>query len=1063
MKQALFHIILLFCCAHLYGQKIITGKIIITGSEQPLPGATIKSIPGNTKSTANQAGVFSISVDPRDSILEVSYIGYLRTKVHISSSATPLLISLKSGENNLKEVTISSGYQQLPKERATGSFTSISNKRFNEQVSTDILSRLPAIANGLIADNSTTAGKGKLMIRGLSTINGPKAPLIVLDNFPYEGNIDNINPNDVESITLLKDAAASSIWGARAGNGVIVITTKRGSFNKPLSIGFNINTTLKTKPNLGYLRQMSSSDFIDVEEMLYKNKFYESRINNSSKPPLTPVVELLIKYKGDISNPDYQKRTALLRTFDVRKEYDKYMYQVGLNQQYALNLDGGSQTHNWIASAGYDHNSSILNENYQRLNLRFGNTYQPLKDLRITTDMYYTLNRDVSGRPGYGDVRVSNYNLYPYARFADDKGNPLSIAQKRQSFIESLQGEKLLDWNYYPMLDYKHSQSSTHTSDILFNSGINYTFFKGFSADLKYQYERQQSTGKNHRDQDSYFSRNLVNTYTQINPSTGEVIYKVPKGGILDLSNRMLESLNVRAQLNFNHLWNKHEVNMIGGTEFRNARSTSNDYRMYGYNSEILTTGQVDYTNQYPEYISKELSYIPKNQNLENTLSRFVSVYANGSYTYNDKYIVSASARRDASNLFGLNTNDKWNLLWSMGGSWDISKESFYKSSLIPYLRLRTTYGFSGNIDPAMSAVSTIRYLEPNSYNPGLPNAQFNNYANPDLRWETSGMLNLGLDFRLASNRLSGSIEYYRKSGNHLFGNAMMDQTYGVGQTIIKNVARIKGSGVDIELSSINVKQKRFSWTTDLNFSYNKDEVVDYYLDTKDAFNFIGAGSISGIEGKPIFSVYSYKWAGLDPKTGDPTGYFEGKKTNDYNKLMYSSSLSDLEYGGQVLPVFSGALGNTFSYAGLSLSLRLSYKLGHYFKRNSIDYSSLFNSARGHSDYAARWQQPGDEQHTNIPSVVYSLNTNRDAFYSGSAVLVEKADHVRIEYATLSYALNERTVGKLGIKNLNIFLNASNLGIIWRANKLGLDPEYQNGNTLLPSKSFSIGLRANIN
>ncbi|NQX38766.1 TonB-linked outer membrane protein, SusC/RagA family [Pedobacter steynii] len=1063
MKLALFHIILLFCGVQAFGQKIITGKIITSESKQPLPGATIKSIPGNTKSLAKQDGIFNISVDPRDSILEVSCIGYLRTRVYISSSALPFVISMKAEEKNLKEVIISSGYQQLPKERATGSFTAIGNKRFNEQVSTDILSRLPAIANGLIADNSTTAGEGKLMIRGLSTINGPKAPLIVLDNFPYEGNIDNINPNDVESITLLKDAAASSIWGARAGNGVIVITTKKGAFNKPLSIGFNINTTLKTKPNLGYLRQMSSSDFIDVEEMLYKNKFYESRINNSNKPPLTPVVELLIKHNGDITNPDYRKNTALLRTFDVRRAYHKYMYQVGLNQQYALNLDGGSQKHNWIASAGYDRNSSILNEKYQRFNLRFGHTYQPLKDLRITTDIYYTLNSSISGRPGYDNIKSAAYDLYPYARFADDSGNPLTIAQKRQSYIESLEGGKLLDWNYYPLLDYKHSQNTTSTTDILFNTGINYTLFKGLNADLKYQYERQQSTGKNHRDKDSYFSRNLVNTYTQINPSTGEVIYRVPKGGILDLSNHLLLAHNLRGQLNFNRVWNKHEVHLIGGTEFRGARSTGNNYRMYGYNADILAIGQVDYTNQYPEYISKELSYIPENQNLEDALSRFVSVYANGSYTYNDKYIISASARRDASNLFGLNTNDKWNLLWSVGGSWDISKESFYKSNLIPYLRLRTTYGFSGNIDPKMSAVSTIRFLKAPANNPGLPYAQFDNYSNPDLRWETSGMLNFGLDFRFASNRLVGSIEYYRKNGDHLFGNAMMDETYGVGQTLTKNVARIKGSGIDIELSSINIKQKRFSWATDFNFNYNKDEVVDYLMDTKNSGNFISAGSISGVKGKPIFSIFSYKWAGLDPETGDPTGYFDGKKTNDYTQLMYNSSLSDLKYSGQVLPAFSGSLGNTFSYGGLSLSLSFSYKLGHHFRRNSIDYSSLFNRGLGHSDYAARWQQPGDEHHTNIPSMIYALNTNRDTFYSGSSVLVEKADHIRMEYVMLSYSLNQNLVNKLGMKNLSIFFNASNLGIIWRANKLRLDPEYQNGNTLLPSKYFSIGLRANVN
>src|SRR3546814_769645 len=200
---------------------------------------------------------------------------------------------------------------------------------------------------------------------------------------------------------------------------------------------------------------------------------------------------------------------------------------------------------------------------------------------------------------------------------------------------------------------------------------------------------------------------------------------------------------------------------------------------------------------KYPDFVTGGLSYIPQSKGFDELTTRFVSAYANGSYAFKNRYMLSGSARRDASNLFGLNTNDKWNLLWSVGASWEISREPFYRLNSVPYLRLRSTYGFSGNIDPSMSALTTIRYVAVSPNTPGAPYARPDNYSNPDLRWETAGMFNIGLDFTSLGGKLRGSLEYYRKMGKDLFGVAQMDATAGIGNTIDKNVANIREMGVD--------------------------------------------------------------------------------------------------------------------------------------------------------------------------------------------------------------------------------------------------------------------------
>jgi hypothetical protein len=440
-------------------------------------------------------------------------------------------------------------------------------------------------------------------------------------------------------------------------------------------------------------------------------------------------------------------------------------------------------------------------------------------------------------------------------------------------------------------------------------------------------------------------------------------------------------------------------------------------------------------------------------------------MFANGAFTFKSTYTLSLSARKDASNLFGLNTNDQWNPLWSAGVSWHLSNETFYKSVFIPYMRLRATYGFSGNINPAMVAATTIAYFDSPSPYTNLPYSRFSNYYNPELRWETSRMINVGVDFKLVKNIVSGSIEYYQKKGADLFGTVPLDYTSGIGATVVKNVASMKGNGVDVELKSINLN-RQIQWTSTLNFSYYKDKVTDYYQNSLQGSRFISSEAVfpvTGIKGYPVYSIFAYKWAGLDPHTGDPMGFLNGEASKAYTSLIGSATkVTDLKYFGSAIPTIFGSFLNTISYKGLSLDFSMVYKFGYYFRKSSVNYSNLFSNWQGHADYANRWQKPGDEQATNVPSLIYPASSARDNFYTGSEVLVDKGDHIRLQYINISYDITGHMLQKAGFKAIVVYANTSNIGIVWWANKDHIDPDYNYGRyPLIDPETFALGIKLN--
>lgn len=1047
----------------------VKGKVLNEKGD-PVSGITVSIKNTEIATYTNVDGEFALSSVAPDAILIFTGVNIETFELNVSGK-TELIVNLKTKVTELGDVTVtvSTGYEDIPKERATGSFVKVSNDIVNQQTSNNIIKRLDGVVSGLLIDNTKVRNTGtsnqgtNISIRGLSTINASMEPLIVLDGFIYDGKLSNINPNQIESITVLKDAAASSIWGARAGNGVIVIKSKSGRFNKKITVTTNTALTINEKPDLLYLPQMSPHDYIDVEQFLFDNGFFNSTINI----PLitrTPVQEILLKRRnGQISSADSASQISALKNYDIRNEYEKYMYTHATTQQYSANLSGGSSNDAYFISLAYDKSIGETYTNIQKINLRLENVYKPLKDLSITLGVLYTNSKTASGRSGYtGGLPIYNRQQVPYLRLYDDNGLPMPVSPTfNDAYTDNLADGKLFDWKYYPGEEWKHLRTKSSLQEVYLTSGIQYKLLKHLSIDLRYQYQRQQTVDQQLADIESFYTRNIINSFTQYNNTDGTITYIVPKGGILTASSGINSSYTSRAQVNFDPTWGKHSLVSVAGAEIRQVRNDGTQFTAYGYSEDPLLAATVDFRNRYPHLILGSQQSIPGSPAFGSTVYRFVSYYTNLSYIYSDKYIISGSARRDGSNLFGVKTNDKWKPLWSIGVGWKISDENFYKSELLQNLKLRATYGYSGNIDLSKSAVPVGTYSTAPFTN--YPFARVQVINNPELRWEKSGMFNIGIDFGFKNDRLTGSVEFYSKKGYDLYGPTPYDySSWGVSDIIIDNVANMKGKGVDLILNSININ-RGIKWMSSLLLSYNTDKVTKYFGQSANSMTAkIGSGqSITPVVGKPVYAIAAYKWGGLDA-TGDPLGYLEGKLSKDYSAIFKEANQNggNVVYVGTASPQIFGSIMNSITWRNLTFSALISYKFKYYFKKSTLSYPSLVANGIGHADYAKRWQNVGDELITSVPSFIYPMTNdvvNRDNFYNAASVNILKADHIRLQYVNLSYKLF-KAKNKV-LKELEIYGNVADVGILWKANEEGLDPDYPS--VLRPTRNATIGVRTN--
>ncbi|MDR3714584.1 MAG: SusC/RagA family TonB-linked outer membrane protein [Puia sp.] len=1017
----------------------VSGRIV-DSLGMPVQAATVTLESDGHQQAADDSGRFVLAVYDSNAVLLVSSIGFETLRIGLAGHRS-LLVRLGGSSRSLEDFpVVYDGFQGISSERATGSFVNINRELFDRSASPDVLDRLDGVTSGMIATSNVVTGlnQASRSIRGRSTIFGNPQPLVILDNFPYAGDIRNINPEDVGSVTILRDAASASVWGVFSGNGVIVITTKKGMHGQAPQLSFSSSVTGTQRPNLFYMPILTSPGYIDMEEYLFGQSFYTTVAQSPAHPAYSPVVGILLReQQGLLGYKEAIAEINRLRTLDTRYDLEKYFYRAHTTQQYTIGLNGGNANDQYYLSAGLDKDLFSRDYNsFQRVTLNGRNSWSLLKDrLIFSMGIYYTFSKTTDDNSG------TSGSVYPYLQLADAQGRPLAIPYNlSQTYLDTAGNGQLLNWQYRPLEEIRLANNTTRLTDYRIDLSIKYKIGKGLDLNVLYRYGRGQSDQQDLHSLQSYFTRNLVNEYSE--SVNGQWVRNIPPGDILDEVSNIYNSNNLRLQANYTYSDSRdsHRFSVLAGAEGSDLETVSSSVRLYGYDPATRISQPVNYSTEYPLYSQSYISaQIPYNDLNSAGTERYLSYFANGSYTYRRRYVVTVGARKDESNFFGSAANKRGAPLLTAGLAWDLTREEFYRLSWLKRCKLRLTDGYSGNIDKSISALTTITLNSLNNY--GAPTASINNPPNSSLGWEKTHIINIGLDLATASDRITGSLDGYIKRGKDLIGTSPLDPTTGNTQ-FIGNTADMKSHGIDLQLNTRN-RLGVLEWSVHFLFSYVGNEVTRYRAQLSSIGNYLPPGVISPLAGHPLYSVYALRWKGLDPSDGDPRGWYQHQVSKDYASILQSADFNDLLYKGSATPTIFGSFRNDFGWRHFSLSVNIVYEAGYYFRRTSIDYGSVFSQVSlGSPDFYKRWQQPGDEKTTNVPSMIYPDNTQRDAFYDYSEVLVEKGDNIRLRDIRLSYGLDRQKYKKLPFRSLVCYAYANNIGILWKANHAGLDPDY---------------------
>lgn len=1065
-------------------EKIIVRVIDTAG--KAIAGVSVSGKDGKLLGVTDNEG--SISLDLKENnVLVISSVGFESVVVKITAAQLKngsILLALKPAVEKLDEVevTVNNGYQSLPKERATGSFGIVTAKQLAQTPVVSVLERLQGLVPGMDISTKTTAGKsrnGSVVIRGLSTIKSSYTkvstdPLLVIDGFPSQisisnGALDLLNPEDIEQVTILKDAAAASIWGIQAANGVIVIVTKKGRKNTRTS--FNFSTTLGTskKPGVDYGNMLSMPEYIELEkELIEKGRLFDPVLSTSSFFPEnnSQAQAIIFSYKrGAITEDQMNQQLEALSKVDNSQQMSDLLLQSPTTRQYNLSLSGGGPNNSYYVSGYFYTDDRVYRSNRNKgYSLKASNIAGLFNNrITVTTDLLIGNTRDKINNAAVKAMSIGSGGIRPYDELLTSDGQvryyDLLVTP---NVARNLESKGYLPFRYSPVDELNYSNTNTNTTNLALNVAVNAKLTSWLSANASGNIGRYFSESELYWEPDSYDARMMVNVATSLN-ATGGRVYGLPTGGKLDQNNGQGRTYSLRGQLVVDKVWNdRHRLNMLAGTEIREKYDKTSGEVRYGYDRSINSFRSVSSGTTYRTMYNSSQTISATSKAITELTTRSLSHFANAAYTYDDKYTVSASARFDDFNLLGVDRRKRAIPLWSAGAKWNLKKERFLENvSWIDQLGARMTYGISGNAPQGYAPV-TVVFLASADFYTGYPYAIVTNPAVDNLAWEKTRMVNYGIDYSFFGNRVSGSVEFYRKKTTDIIWQLPINSTYGFSTTLF-NTANLTGKGVDISLNVVPVSRKNFRWTAFMNLSYNTNVVKDA------RFNKATTSFTPEIlyDGYPSDYLFSYWWAGLD-NTGQSLIRDPQKPDKTYNVLEFPFENIRV-YSGRTTSPWFGGFGSSFEYKGLSLSCMLQYKFGGVFRMPSINNIGFSNNlyVGRMGDLSRRWRKPGDEAITNVPGLEFGANTvfNQSVTrYSESTYLIRSKSSIHLQQVSLAYSVPKQLIAKAGMKGLIISAVARNLGMIWAKNKENMNPDYlpaSGGNYQLPpvtNFTFTVGV-----
>ncbi|MBQ9222297.1 MAG: SusC/RagA family TonB-linked outer membrane protein [Prevotella sp.] len=1119
-------------------KKNITG-MITDENEQPLPGVTVMLKGTTSGASTDLDGQFSILAEGKDPVLEISYVGMKSKTVKVSPKEPFLYIQLEPDENILDEVLVT-GYQNIKRENATGSYQLISSKKLDERHTGTIVENLEGQIPGLMSYNNGLNGGGEnaLTIRGISSFQARTNPLVVVDGLPIEGSIETINPYNIENITVLKDASAAAIYGARASNGVIVVTTKRAQQEK-LEVDFSTDITVSEKQNYDNYNWANAAQYIELEKynfdamlnasqakaaaeaeakrtgqdpknlvrpwMTSGSNAFDSMLQsyNDNRRTLSPVLQLLVRnHLGELGASELNSQLNRLAQNDYRKEWRDAFERTKVLQQYNLSLRTRGKYLNSTIVLNYKaDNLGLVKERDNTLTFSYRGDLDVTKWLKFSFGTNIISERSKNHTTGMLSELYGQNGFHPYQSMYNADGTAAGLEGYIGLYEPTLQDptNELKDAAYYPLNELNMNFAKERSTNIRSYASATATILPGWTASAHFQYEDIYSQTTRILDNDSYDMRYLYNLYTQkttemmwdYDPVTWEMIqvpvtvinHHLPDGAMQTTRTGEGAYYTFRAQTGYEHTFtDKHAIELLGGFEYRQSKTKSYSNILLGYDDQTQTnrTNLVNFRElkDLDDTVSAlgnhyKMSGAPDGSSFttSDVLHRFYSIYFTGNYTYDRRYSLSGSYRVDKTDLFGADPKFRGRPLWSVGASWNIHNEDFMKDyTWIDALKLRASYGLTGNIDSSVSSYLTATL--DNEYLYGNLGATLDTPPNDQLRWEKTASWNLGLDFSFWNNRLSGSLDYYKKKGSDLLTVTDLDPTTGWNQLTINN-GKMTNNGIELQLNGQIIKpQSRNSLgiNASFNISYNKNEVTAVNHEAASGFEYLQSYTLH--KGYPVHSLFSYRYGGIsyDEDTHLQTVMWIDKAGEKHSSTVSSSDFTkeDCVYSGSLDPKVASSFTPEITYAGFSLSAMFSYYGGHKMRVNADKWNDFIGSNVGYGK-----ETPAsalDFWTSNDPTQYFANGYQGGTNITGGTearymdTLVVPADFLKLRNVVLGYSFPKNFCRKLGMNTIRLRVQMNNL-CTWTRNEFDIDPEANNPNYGTPwnktPRSYTMSLHVN--
>ena len=1081
MIKFLRSIVLVFgVIIHAQAQEItVSGKVISSLDGGELPGVSVRINNSGEGTVTDIQGNYSLTASESDTLL-FTFIGFI-TASEIVGDRTTINVLMKDQSTELGEVVIT-GFQEVQRKLFTGSAANVKMSDVKITGMTDATQMLEGRVAGVTVDNvSGTFGTSpKIRIRGNTSINGDNQPLFVVDGVILEdlnnvsaddimtGNantltassIAGLNPDDIESYNVLKDASATAQYGTRAKSGVIVITTKRGRSGQT-RVNYSGNFSIHLRPTYSQFDILNSVDEMSVYREMYEKGLIDitTSVRAQNFGSLGKMFSLISEHQipwgpnGSL-NEDFlnQYETANTDWFDVLfRDYS-------LQQQHSVSLTSGTEKHNSYYSLSYLHdNGQSIADNVKRFSGTAKNSFQFTK--KFSMDLKLTANYRLQKVPG-----TQNRDFDPITgRFRRDFDiNPLSYALNTSRSIRPYDSDGNLEYfrrNYAPfniLREVGLNYININVADIASQADLTYDISENLTLRSalqgRYATTQREHVIHEHSNQAEAYRADDTQYIQDANPllfrdpddpgAQPKVV--LPEGGFNNVNQDELKNFYIRNTIDWSSTFNTvHSINVLAGQEIKYTDRMAR--RMDGIGVVYENGGIVNTDPLMIDFLNRQGI---QTYELAVDRERFAGFLLTAAYAYREKYIFNGTVRYDGSNRLGKSKSARYLPTWNVSGAWNLDRESFMDIAWVDYLKLRATYGLSANLGPNTSALLNLRSavtLRPTDVETYL---YIQDLENSDLTWEKLKEFNVGADFGVFDSRVTGTIDFYKRNSFDLIG---LMQTSGVGGNAFKfgNYADMASEGFELSLNTLNLTVNDFTWSTNFNVGYTRDRITRLDFNPRLADAIVQGGA--AVSGGPRRGLFSTKFAGLDSR-GIPT-YFDGTGETVYNyDLQDRDNLRDiLKFEGSAEPRGAGGLNNTFNYRNFSLSVFLSFKfdykirLDDAFSPRYTDFSSLPKS------FVNRWVVPGDENITDIP-VILDKQTVEGGFtdylsaydlYNNSTVRVAYGTYVRLKSVRLGYALPGSFARKIGARTASLSVEAQNMLLLYSDSKLnGQDPEF---------------------